>query len=121
MKESIIQEKSYKFALRIVKLYLHLTKEKKEFELSKQLLRSGTSIGANVEEAQGGQSGRDFLYKISISYKEARETRYWLRLLKDSGIIDLKLFNSFIKDCDELLKIIGKIQITLKKNEKIRN
>lgn len=74
MKESIVQAKSYKFALRIVKLYLHLTKEKKEFELSKQILRSGTSIGANIEEAQGGQTDKDFLYKISIAYKETRES-----------------------------------------------
>jgi len=117
MKESIIQRKSYKFALRIVKLYLHLIKEKKEFQLSKQILRSGTSIGSNIEEAQGGQSHKDFLSKISIAYKEARETHYWLRLLKDSELIEEKLFDSFINDCNELLKIIGKIQITLKKNE----
>lgn len=117
MKESIIQRKSYKFALRIVMLYLHLIKEKKEFQLSKQILRSGTSIGANIEEAQGGQSHKDFLSKISIAYKEARETHYWLRLLKDSHLIDDKLFESFIEDCNELLKIIGKIQITLKKIE----
>ena len=121
MKESIVQAKSYKFALRIVKLYLHLTKEKKEFELSKQILRSGTSIGANIEEAQGGQTDKDFLYKISIAYKETRETHYWLRLLKESGIINEKLFDSFIKDCNELLKIIGKIQITLKKKNETRN
>lgn len=75
MKESIIQVKSYNFALRIVKLYLHLIKEQKEFQLSKQVLRSGTSIGANIEEAQGGQSRKDFLNKISIAYKEARETQ----------------------------------------------
>ena len=121
MKESIVQAKSYKFALRIVKLYLHLTKEKKEFELSKQILRSGTSIGANIEEAQGGQTDKDFLYKISIAYKEARETHFWLRLLKDSSLIDEKLFASFTKDCNELLKIIGKIQITLKKEDELRN
>ncbi|HMS66039.1 MAG TPA: four helix bundle protein [Ignavibacteria bacterium] len=121
MKESIIQEKSYKFALRIVKLYMFLKNDKKEYELSKQILRSGTSIGANIEEAQGGQSKKDFLYKISVAYKETRETHYWLRLLKDSELIDEKLFESFIKDCNELLKIIGKIQITLKKETEIRN
>ena len=73
--DNIIQTKSYSFALRIVKMYKHLTEEKKEFLLSKQLLRSGTSIGANVEEAVGGQSKKDFLMKITIAYKEARETK----------------------------------------------
>jgi len=115
MKESIIQNKSYKFALRVIKLYLFLRNEKKEYQLSKQILRSGTSIGANVEEALGGQSKKDFLNKISIAYKEARETNYWLRLLKDSGLMSQVLFNSFIVECNELLKILGKIQITLKK------
>ena len=117
MKESIIQGKSYKFAVRIVNLYLHLMKEKKEYELSKQLLRSGTSIGANIEEAAGGYSAKDFLYKITIAYKEARETKFWLRLLKDTNLINEKMFESFITDCEELLKILGKIQITLKKKE----
>ena len=116
MKESIIQNKSYKFALRIIKLYLYLKNEKKEFQLSKQILRSGTSIGANVEEALGGQSRKDFLNKMSIAYKEARETQYWLRLLKDSDFIDEKMFNSFLNNCDELLKILGKIQVTIKNN-----
>lgn len=81
MKEdNVAQEKSYAFAMRVVDVCRHLVNEKKEYVLSKQLLRSGTSIGANVEEAIGGQSGRDFFAKLSISYKEARETKYWLRL-----------------------------------------
>ncbi len=84
MKENVIQEKTYKFAIRAVKLYKYLVDEKREFVLSKQLLRSGTSIGANVEEAIGGQSKKDFIAKISIAYKEARETHYWLRILKDT-------------------------------------
>ena len=83
-KENIIQQKSFAFALRIVHLYRYLTNEKKEFVLAKQALRSGTSIGANIEEAIGAQSEKDFLSKLSIAYKEARETKYWLNLLKAS-------------------------------------
>lgn len=84
--ENIVQQKSYAFALRIVKAYKYLADEKKEFVLSKQLLKYGTSVGANVEEAIGGQTPKDFFAKLNISYKEARETMYWLRLLKDSNI-----------------------------------
>ena len=87
MKENIILDKSYSFAQRIVNLYLYLKKEKKEFELAKQILKSGTSIGANVEEAIGGFSRKDFSAKFGIAYKEARETKYWLRLLHDTNII----------------------------------
>ena len=78
MKENLIQDKSYAFALKIIKLYQHLTSTKKEFVLTRQLLKCGTSIGANVEEAIGGQSEKDFISKISIAYKEVRETKYWL-------------------------------------------
>lgn len=119
MTESIIKDKSYKFAIRVVKLYLYLKNEKREFQLSKQILRSGTSIGANVEEALGGQSKKDFLNKMSIAYKEARETNYWIRLLKDTDFIDKEMYDSIIKDSYELLKILSKIQITIK--EQIRN
>jgi four helix bundle protein len=84
MKEdNVVQKKSYAFAVRIVKVYQHLAESKREYVLSKQLLRSGTSIGANVEEAIGGQSGKDFYAKLNISYKEARESHYWIRLLRD--------------------------------------
>ncbi len=110
-----VKEKSYQFALRIIKLYKHLIIKKKETVLSKQLLRCGTSIGANVEEALGGQSDKDFIAKISIAYKESRETNYWLRLLKDSELITAKEFDSIIKDCDELQKILASILITMKK------
>jgi four helix bundle protein len=82
MSESILKEKAYKFALRIVKLYKYLCTEKNEFTLSKQILKSGTSVGANVEEANQGQSKSDFIHKLSISQKEAAETHYWLRLLR---------------------------------------
>lgn len=116
MKSSnVVREKSYKFALRIIKLYKFLSNEQKEFVLAKQILRSGTSIGANIEEAVGGQSEKDFLSKISIAYKETRETHYWLRLLKDSEILKEKIAVSFLNDCEELLKIIGTIQKTTKK------
>jgi four helix bundle protein len=102
-------------------LYRFLTEEadKKEYVLSKQLLRSGTSIGANLEEADGGQSKRDFIAKTQISYKEAKETRYWLRLLRDSEYIEEKLANSFIADCSEIIAILTAILKTAKEgNEK---
>ncbi len=111
---NVIQEKSYAFALRTVKLYQHLVERKKEFVLSKQVLRSGTSIGANAEEALGGQSGRDFLAKFNIAYKEARETHYWLRLLRDSGYLTDAEAASMIADCEELLKLSGSIIKTMK-------
>ena len=118
MSESIIKNKSYAFALRIVKAYKFLSGEKKEFVLSKQLLRSGTSIGANVTEAIGGISKPDFSAKISIAYKEALETEYWLQLLKDSEYLDEKVFNSLMEDCVELSKILFSI---LKTTGRIRN
>ncbi|HPA45169.1 MAG TPA: four helix bundle protein [bacterium] len=107
--ENVIQEKSYAFALRIVRLYQHLASKKKEFVLSKQLLRCGTSIGANVEEAIGGQSRSDFLAKLSIAYKEARETSYWLRLLKDADYLTASQFESIYADAEELCRIVASI------------
>ena len=112
MNDNIIRDKSYKFALRVVNLYKYL--EKNESVLSKQVLKSGTSIGANIEEAIGAQSRRDFLSKINIAYKEIRETKYWIRLLADSNYIDEKIKTSMLDDCEELLKIAGKIISTLK-------
>ena len=93
-KKNIIAEKSFTFALRIVKLQQFLVDEKNEFVLSKQILCSGTSIGANVEEAIGGQSEKDFISKLSNAYKEARETHYWLRLLNESGYVSDKIAQS---------------------------
>ncbi len=107
--ENLILEKSYKFGLRIVKLYLHLKKMKIDNGLCSQILRSGTSVGANIEEAVGGSSRKDFINKMQVSYKEARETRYWLRLLMDSELLEKKLANSFITDCEEILKILTTI------------
>ncbi|WKN40504.1 four helix bundle protein [Tunicatimonas pelagia] len=101
-----VREKSFAFAIRVVGLYKYLVNEKKEFVLSKQLLKSGTSIGANVEEGIGGISRKDFRAKLSIAYKEARETKYWLKLLHATDYIDEKAFDSMIEDCEELLKIL---------------
>lgn len=114
MKENIIQIKRYDFAIRIVELYKFLSEEKKEFILSKQLLRSGTSIGANIEEAIGGQSRKDFFAKLSISYKEARETHYWIRLLTDTNYLTQEKSKSYLADVEEILKIIGSIQKTIR-------
>jgi four helix bundle protein len=113
--ENILLQKTYSFALRIAKLSQFLTQEKKEFVLSKQILRCGTSVGANAEEAIGGQSEKDFFAKLSIAYKESRETHYWLRLLKDLSLIDKKLFESLANDCEEIMKIIGKTLSTIRK------
>lgn len=109
MKPNVLVEKSYAFALRIVKLYQYLCKEKKEYHLSTQVLRSGTSIGANIEEGQSGQSKRDFIAKYQIAYKEARETHYWLRLLKDSELLEERLANSLLNDCEEVIRLLVSI------------
>ncbi|HSK72369.1 MAG TPA: four helix bundle protein [Pyrinomonadaceae bacterium] len=106
MKTNILKEKSYKFALRMVKLFQYLLNEKKEFVLSKQILRSGTSVGANVEEAYQGESKADFIHKLAIANKEAFETHYWLRLLRDSGFLEEKIAKSLLLDCDELQRIL---------------
>ncbi|HQV34891.1 MAG TPA: four helix bundle protein [Flavobacterium sp.] len=114
MKDNIIQTKTFEFAVRIINLYKFLSTEKKEFVVSKQVLRSGTSIGANVEEAIGGQSKNDFSTKLAIAYKEARETKYWLRLLYATGYIENQMFESLMNDMEEILRIIGSIQKTMK-------
>ena len=112
--DNIIQQKSFAFAIRIVNVYKFLIADKKEFVLSKQILRSGTAIGANIEESIGGQSEKDFLSKISISYKEARETTYWLKLLQATDYLPQEDALSLLADVEEICKILGKIQITLK-------
>ena len=117
MKESIIASKTYAFAISIVELYKIITIEHKGYVLSKQLLRSGTSIGANVSEANGGISKADFSAKISIAYKEALETKYWLNLLFDTGYIEKLKFDKLILDCDEICKILFSI---LKSTERIK-
>lgn len=103
--ESVLKEKSYKFALRIVNLNKYL-QSKKEFVLSKQVLRSGTAVGALVSEAKFAQSKADFINKLSIALKEANETSYWLELLKDSEYIDKNMYNSMRENCEELIKLL---------------
>ncbi len=106
MSQSILREKSYTFALRIVKLCRYLAQEKNEYVLSKQVLRSGTSIGANIEEAFQGQSNADFIGKLYISLKESFETNFWLRLLRDSEYLNEKEAESILNDCEELQKLL---------------
>ena len=109
MKENnVLVDKSFKFAVRIVKLYKYLSENKKEFILSKQVLRSGTSIGANINEAQEAQSRNDFISKLSISLKEARETNYWIKLLKET--------DNILNDLIELIKLLVTIIKSTKKN-----
>lgn len=116
MKNNVLLEKSFAFAIRVIKAYKYLVEEKKEFVISKQFLRSGTSIGANCEEAVGGQSKADFISKISIAYKESRETKYWIRLLHATNYFEETQAQSLPDDLEEILKIIGSIQITSKNN-----
>jgi four helix bundle protein len=112
--ENVLQQKSFAFAIRIVNAYKYIAKQHGEYVLSKQLLRCGTSIGANVEESIGAQSKADFISKLSIAYKETRETIYWINLLHATGYLDDEQKDSILEDANELAKIIGKIQITLK-------
>ncbi|MDD2798114.1 MAG: four helix bundle protein [Bacteroidales bacterium] len=114
MSESIIKRKSFEFAVQIIKLYQSLSSNKKEFVLSKQILRSGTSIGANVREALNAQSTPDFIHKLSISQKECDDTIYWLELLKEAGYIPEPEFKKLNDDAVELLKIIRSIILTTK-------
>ena len=116
MKENIVKDKSYKFALRVVNAYKYLTQEVREFVLSKQLLRCGTSIGALISEADHAQSQADFINKMNVALKEANETEYWLRLLNDSEYIDKQTFNSIYKDCDELIRLLVSIVKTSKEH-----
>jgi len=115
MKErNVVLEKSYAFVLRTIKLYGYLQKEKKEYHLSKQLIRSGTSIGANIEEAIGASSRKDFKAKLDIAHKETRETKFWLRLLKDSDLLEPKIAGALLNDCEELIRLLIAILNTLK-------
>ena len=113
-KKNIVAEKSYAFALRIVKLYKFLVSEQKEFVLSKQVLRSGTAIGALVKEAEHAQSKADFINKMNIALKEANETEYWLMLLKDSEYITESAYKSIQPDSIELVKLLASIVKTSK-------
>ena len=115
-KENVIREKSFKFAVRAINLYKVLCNERKEFILSKQLLRSGTSIGANVREALNAESNADYVHKLAIAQKECDETCYWLELLHETGFINETEFFSIDNDASELLKIIRSIILSSKNN-----
>ncbi|NMF00529.1 four helix bundle protein [Aneurinibacillus aneurinilyticus] len=117
-KQSLVYEKAFAFSVRIVKLYQYLCNDKKEYVLSKQILRSGTSIGANIREGLEGQSKRDFLAKLSIALKEAAETEYWLELLIATEVLESKLGISLLDDVKELLKMLNSIVRTTKQTLK---
>ena len=112
--ESVIPTKSFNFALKIIRANQLLVRSKKEYILSKQLLRSGTSIGANISESGGAFSRKDFEFKLSLAYKEARETAYWLKLLMASDLLDIHLVNELIDDVEELQRLIGSSLITIR-------
>ena len=118
MKENVIKNKSFAFALRTVKMYQFLCEQKKEFVMSKQLLRSGTAVGALVREAEQAESPADFIHKMAIALKEANETEYWIELLFQSNYIDETAFNSIKTDLIELLKLLISIIKTTKLNHK---
>lgn len=113
---SLVYDKAYSFAIRIVNAYKYLI-EKQEYVLSKQLLRCGTSVGANIAEANGAISESDFSAKVSIAYKEILETKYWLSLLKDTGYISEEIYNDIFVDADEIAKIIYSILKTTRINK----
>lgn len=115
MREDIKWQKSENFAVRIIKLYKYLRKERQEFVISKQILRSGTSIGANIVESEYSESKADFIHKLTVSQKEAGETLYWLRLLKKGSYLDEKLYDSLYKDGEEILKILTAIIVKAKR------
>lgn len=118
MSENIIEKKSFEFSIQIIETYKTLIAEKKEFVLSKQLLRSGTSIGANISEAIHGQSTKDFIHKLQISRKEANETLYWLNLLKATNFLESGTASKLIKLCDELMRILTSIIKTIQSKSK---
>ena len=118
MENNIVKEKSFNFAVRIVNLCKYLCSQKKEFLISKQLMRSGTSIGANIREAQNAESKPDFIHKLGISQKEADETSYWLELLYATDYLSQTEFDSISEDINELSKILKSIILTTKSNLK---
>ncbi len=115
--DNVIETKSFEFAKRIVKLSNYLIKTKNEFVLSRQIMKSGTSIGANIAEAQNAQSHKDFIGKLSIAIKETNETRYWLRLLFETGYIDNNEFTSMYSDCEEIYRLLSSIILTMKEKD----
>lgn len=117
-RKSVLKEKSFLFALRVVKLYQFLCEEKREFILSKQLLRSGTSVGANIREAQNAESNMDFIHKLAIAQKECDETLYWLELLYKANYISETEFTSVYSDANEILKMLRSAILTTKNKPK---
>lgn len=117
--KSAVREKSFKFAVRTVKLYQHLKKEKKEYVMGKQCMRSGTSIGANVREAQNAESTADFIHKMAIAQKECDETMYWLELMRETDFLTETEFQSMHKEAHALLKMIRSIILTTKANNSL--
>ena len=115
MGKSVLRDKSYAFSIRVVRLMQYLQGERKEYVLSKQILRSGTAIGALIKEAEFGQSNSDFIHKMSIALKEANETDYWLNILHDTDYLDKGLFISLQSDCKELIAMLVASIKTLKK------
>ena len=118
MSDSIIKNKSFSFAIRIINLYKFLIENKREYVLSKQLLRSGTAVGALVREAQNAESSADFVHKLGVAQKENDETLYWLELLFETNYLDENEYNSIQNDANELLKMIRSAIITSKRNNK---
>ena len=118
MSDSIIKNKSFSFAIRIINLYKFLIENKREHVLSKQLLRSGTAVGALVREAQNAESSADFVHKLGVAQKENDETMYWLELLFETNYLDENEYNSIQNDANELLKMIRSAIITSKRNNK---
>lgn len=121
MKESVLKNKSREYALRIITMYNYLCDEKREYVMSKQVLRSGTSIGSNIAEAFYAQSDADFISKMCISRKEAAETLYWLELLRDSSYLDIKVAESMLSDCKELMRLLTSSIKTMKGKQSPRN
>lgn len=114
MGKSVLSDKSYDFALKVARITLELSKDKKEFTLSNQLLKSATSIGANVAEAQGCQTKKDFYAKISIAYKETLESHYWIRMFSDLELISPQVRDELLGQNEELIKIMAKIKSTIR-------
>jgi len=121
MKENVLVDKSFEFALMVVSLYKSITGDRKEFVLSKQLLRSGTSIGANIREAQNAESKQDFIHKLAIAQKECDETAYWLELLHRSNYITVSEFTALRTEADSLLRMLRSAILTTKQNLRHNN
>ncbi|RKD96035.1 four helix bundle protein [Marinifilum flexuosum] len=121
MKENAIKDKSFVFAIRIVKMFRYLNEEKKEFILSKQLLRSGTSVGAMIREAEFAETKKDFIHKMAIGQKEINETMYWLELLKETDYLSLDQYENINKDAVEIIKLITSIIKSAKASLNINN